>query len=85
MDGDWKLMEVTIVLSTRSYESTGMFPVCFIMHIFLVMYNFDRKFILINEPIWQGHMGNIGNNELCKYKMWINYLKIQISTELNMK
>ena len=45
------------------------------MNIFLVIYNFDRKFLIIDEPKWKGRMGNIGNNEMCKYNMCMNYLE----------
>ena len=36
-------------------ESTGMFIVCHYMDIFIEMYTYDRTFILIYEPTWQGH------------------------------
>ena len=57
------------------YESTEMCHVRLDMNIFLVLYTLDRKFLLIDGTIWQVHTGKIGNNELCRYTMWINYLK----------
>ena len=41
----------------------------FYINIFLVLYIFARKFILVDEPIWKGHTEYIGNNELFKYNM----------------
>ena len=48
------------------YESTGL-CILFYMNTFIVIYMLDRKFLLIDEPICQGHTGYIGKNELCKY------------------
>ena len=43
------------------YESTGLGTLCLYMDIFILMYMLDRKFLLIDEPIWKGHTGNTGN------------------------
>ena len=55
------------------------------MNIFILMYNLGIKLQLIDEQTWQGHMGNIGNDKLWKYNMWINYLENEINTEILIK
>ena len=37
------------------YESTWLCTVCQDMDLFLVLYTYDRKFLLLDKPTWQGH------------------------------
>ena len=46
----------------RIDESTVLCPVWLDMDLFLVIYTFDSKFILIDEPTWQVQTVNIGHN-----------------------
>ena len=51
------------------YESIGVCHMCLDMDIFLSLYTFYRKLILIGEPTWQVHTRKNVYDEFCKYHM----------------
>ena len=38
------------------YESIGICSVCQDMDIFILLYTYDSKFLIIDEPTWHGYI-----------------------------